>query len=103
MTDDSPNADRYLILLEQIQGQVQLLAEGHSQLDSKIDAVRSDLMATEHRLNKRIEGAVRFLSARIDHNSEQIRCNTEAIQLNSEAIRLNSVNIIDLKKLIKKH
>jgi archaellum component FlaC len=40
---DEKTAGRYMILLEQIQSQVQLIAESHEQLDRKIESVSSDL------------------------------------------------------------
>ena len=58
---DSPQADRFLVLSEDIQTKVELIVEGHLQLvdglqkvDSKIDAVRSELRDVELRLSSQI-------------------------------------------------
>lgn len=36
-------SDQYLVLLEQIRGEVKLVAEGHDQLNHKIDRLESSL------------------------------------------------------------
>lgn len=72
MSPDDAGSDRYLILLEQIQSQVQLLAEGHDVLNQKIDRVDSRLQrlsdkvdVVEARLSAKIDGVERRLDRRI--------------------------------------
>lgn len=72
MSPDDSGRDRYLILLEQIQGQVQLIAEGHQLLNQKVDRVESNVQrlsdkvdAVEARLSAKIDGVERWLDRRI--------------------------------------
>lgn len=70
----SDNADKYLILLEDMNAKIELLAEGHLQLvdgqkriekklDINMDSLRTDLTAMEFRLSRRI-----------DHISSHVDC-----------------------------
>jgi hypothetical protein len=76
---NNKNSDRYLILLENIQSQVQFLAEGQTQL-------RSDLMAEIIARHESLEGKIQILHLAVNRNARSIQDNTRGILDNKHAI-----------------
>ncbi len=73
---DSSNAERYLILLEDIQGQVRLLAEAQEHSTSQLEVLRTDMNAMGERLDRRldkIEWRLDRLEIKVDRNSNEVR------------------------------
>lgn len=79
---NSKNSDRYLILLEEIQGQVRLLAEAHEHSDTKIESLRADMNSMGERLERRFDR----LEIKVDRNTNNIRELKVSVDRNSSDI-----------------
>jgi hypothetical protein len=91
---NNKNSDRYLILLENIQSQVQFLAEGQTQL-------RSDLMAEIITRHESLEGKIQILHLAVNRNARGIQENTHEIQKNTRAIQENTSGILNNRHAIE--
>lgn len=72
---NNEKTDRYLVLLEQIQGQVQLLAEAHEHSDTKIEALRLDMSSMGERLEHRLDSVdlrLKRIDQRFDHLENRV-------------------------------
>lgn len=84
---DNENADKYLVLLEQIQGQVEVVTEGHEQLNYQIERTQSSLQEEIHVFRSEVRLGFKKLTARVDQNSHDIRDLKTTVDRNSRDIR----------------
>lgn len=107
---DNGTTDRTLILLEDIQGQVRLIAEGHDVLKDRMERLEGKFVGLEDKVDS-LRSEVYFmgqhLGSRIDRNthdiqelSKKVDGNTHNIQVLVKKVDGNTHDIRELKAAI---
>ncbi len=76
MMSESKNADRYLILLEDMNTKLEVVAEGYDQLNHKIDTVESSLKLEIKAVRTDLRAEIRLICERMDKIEHHICLNS---------------------------
>ncbi len=99
-TSKSDSERETRVLLEQIRSEVKTVAEGHGDINRKLDKANAKLEEHDRHFGT-LEAAIMANSKAIKENNQAIKSNAEAVKSNADLIKANSNDIKDLKSDVK--